>query len=987
MDYHKLSKEELISLLESKEKMNIDWKQKLFESESLYKSILESSPDVIVIANLEGIIEFVSDQAKTMYGFDNIDLFINKTIFEFLTPESKILAINRLHEMFERSFLLSVEYQGYRFDNSIIDIEIKGDFIRNDAGEPMRLIFIIREITQRKESENKINKLNRILSLTNAINQAIIKDKNRNNLLEQVCNIVIDEGKFRMAWIGMVDLETKKILPVFKAGFEEDYLAVINQISVDINTPEGCGPSGSAMREGKVFVVNDIETDSIMAIWRKEALLRNYHSIIALPIKCFGNSVGVINIYSDQSNFFTTDEINLLIQVIDNIGFGLESFEMESKRIQSENELRKLLLAIEQTPVSIVITNLEGIIEYANPMTCYTTGYSKEELLGQNPRVLQSGETDKYEYEELWQTITSGASWHGIFHNKRKNGDLFWESSTITPVTNSNGQIISYIAVKDDITDRKKADEDLRKFRTIAENANYGTCITTTYGQILFINEEFAHMHGYEVAELMGQNLAIFHNKDQIASVQKLISSLFETGEFLSQEVWHTRKNGSVFPTLMNASMIRNNRNEPLYFSASAIDITERKVNEQKIIDLNANLERKITERTAELELLNINLHEASVAKSEFLSRMSHELRTPMNSILGFAQILEMGELTAGQKKSVNHILKSGKHLLGLINEVLDISRIEAGRLSISIEPINVRSILDEMIDTIRPIATANSIKIISNYETKEELFVRSDKQRLKQILLNLLNNAVKYNKPLGSITLEAYKIPAELPENETVRISITDTGIGISEHDIPKIFTPFERIGAQQTDIEGTGLGLAVVKKLMDTMGGVIGVDSKLGEGSTFWIQLQRVENQLNILINNDLINESNQTTNTKRGKILYIEDNSSNIELVEQILHFQRTEVQLISNMNGRQAVVLAIEFKPNLILLDLNLPDIHGSEVLTMLKTNPITKAIPVVVVSADAMQNQIKTVLQLGANHYLTKPLDVPDFLRVIDELIL
>ncbi len=235
-------------------------------------------------------------------------------------------------------------------------------------------------------------------------------------------------------------------------------------------------------------------------------------------------------------------------------------------------------------------------------------------------------------------------------------------------------------------------------------------------------------------------------------------------------------------------------------------------------------------------------------------------------------------------------------------------------------------------------------------------------------------------------MSIKVQSIQGESKDNEKIRISISDTGIGISESDIPKLFMPFERIGANKTEIEGTGLGLTVVKKLIDNMGGTLGVESKPGMGSTFWIQLPAAESQLSALQLTNLPADEMLESSPERGTILYIEDNNSNVELVEQILTYQRPGIQLISNMNGRQAVNLAIEYKPDLILLDLNLPDIHGSEVIKMLKNNDLTKDIPVIVLSADAMQKQIGNMLSAGASSYLTKPLEIPAFLKLIDEYI-
>jgi signal transduction histidine kinase/ActR/RegA family two-component response regulator len=395
-----------------------------------------------------------------------------------------------------------------------------------------------------------------------------------------------------------------------------------------------------------------------------------------------------------------------------------------------------------------------------------------------------------------------------------------------------------------------------------------------------------------------------------------------------------------------------------------------------------------ITERVKaeeEAKKARTEAEQANMAKSEFLSRMSHELRTPMNAILGFAQLLEMGQLNPAQKKGVDHILNGGKHLLDLINEVLDISRIESGRLSLSSEPVKLNEVLLEMIDTIQPLANMKQVQLTLIDSAVNSEFIKADRQRLKQVLMNLINNAVKYNKTGGSISIRSEIMPIR-NNKEYIRISVTDTGYGIHEADISKLFKPFERIGAELTGAEGSGLGLTVVKKLMDAMNGEVGLESKFGEGSTFWIELQHVESQLKNVEKANLSTNSDSETGNKKGTILCIEDNVSNIELVEQILSSQRPGLQLIVNTNGKTAVDLAVQYKPDLILLDLNLPDIHGKDVLTLLMADERTTDIPVIVISADAMPQQLERLLNGGAKKYMTKPLDVALFLKTIDMYI-
>ena len=485
-------------------------------------------------------------------------------------------------------------------------------------------------------------------------------------------------------------------------------------------------------------------------------------------------------------------------------------------------------------------------------------------------------------------------------------------------------------------------------------------------GKYLDVNNAFIEVLGYTYEEIIGnsnKDFGIFVNPDLRAEI---INNLDNNIAVRKLEVQMNTKDGVVKTGLLSADIIFIG--DVKCTLTVNIDITDRKIAEEEI-------------RKARLEA-----ERANMAKSEFLSRMSHELRTPMNSILGFAQLLEMGELNKGQKKGVNHILKSGKHLLDLINEVLDISRIEAGRLSLSLEPVEVKAIILEMLDIVQPSAHDKQIKLDIEYAFDRNIFTKADKQRLKQVLLNLINNAIKYNNNGGTVKIKTEIIQSNIDTNNFVRVSIIDNGIGINEDNISKIFTPFERIGAEKTETEGTGLGLSVVKKLIDAMGGSIGVESVLGHGSTFWFELPEYDSLVDTIELKDTILDLDVKLAHKTGTILYIEDNLSNIELVEQILTSQRSDIDLVTNINGRLAVPLAIEHKPDLILLDLNLPDIHGSEVLFLLQNNKETKSIPVIIITADAMSDQYKKLIDLGAKNYLTKPLDLITFLDEIDKYI-
>lgn len=372
---------------------------------------------------------------------------------------------------------------------------------------------------------------------------------------------------------------------------------------------------------------------------------------------------------------------------------------------------------------------------------------------------------------------------------------------------------------------------------------------------------------------------------------------------------------------------------------------------------------------------------EANRAKTEFLSRMSHELRTPLNAVLGFAQLLELDAVTAEQKESTSEIIKAGRHLLDLITEVLDITAIEAGKLTLSLEPVDAVAVAEECVSLVAPLASREGIRLsleAQDHEISRDHVV-ADRQRLKQVLLNLISNGIKYNREQGQVRISF--VPGV---DGRLRIDVADTGNGIDAARLPQLFTPFDRLGAEGSSIEGTGLGLALSKSLVEAMGGTISVATEVGKGTTFSVELARTEAPHEAPAETALSEPGAEevTVGLPSKKVLYIEDNLSNIRLIERLMS-RRPHVELITAMQGGIGLILAREQKPDLILLDVNLPDIAGPDVLSRLQADPQTAAIPVVMLSADATPGQINRLLDAGARDYLTKPLDLPRFYDVVD----
>jgi signal transduction histidine kinase len=419
---------------------------------------------------------------------------------------------------------------------------------------------------------------------------------------------------------------------------------------------------------------------------------------------------------------------------------------------------------------------------------------------------------------------------------------------------------------------------------------------------------------------------------------------------------------------------------------AEAAERAERQLADAEVRRLNADLEQRVQDRTRALAVANEALHAARLdadranrGKSEFLSRMSHDLRTPLNAVLGFAQLLASEETDPDRTEYVRQIVAGGRHLLELINEVLDIARIEAGQLSLSPEPVNVADAARQVLDLVAPLAAARGISLTLADNPSNDVPVLADRQRLIQILLNLVSNAVKYTRPEGSVTIDC-----SLQPEGCLRVSVIDTGYGIRPEKLQLLFTPFERLGAESTAIEGTGLGLALSRGLAAAMRGTMGVKSEVDRGTTFWLDLPMSAEGVSVTpAPAEPVRHA--TRQEVAGTILYVEDNVSNVRLMERILK-RRPAVTLLHAPSGATGIDLARKLRPAAIFLDLHLPDMSGEDVLRELWADRDLRPTPIAVLSADAMGGQMRRLKAGGAAAYLTKPLEIGEVLDLIDDLL-
>jgi len=640
-----------------------------------------------------------------------------------------------------------------------------------------------------------------------------------------------------------------------------------------------------------------------------------------------------------------------------------------------------------------------GTIETANPAIELLFGYSAAELAGKPlsvliPELEQDQRTVSLEYYEASdenRAIGVGREVMG----KRKNGSAF-------PLEISASEMMLrgqryFTGILRDISARKQAEEALRKAgalqKAIFDSANFSSIATDAKGVIQIFNVGAERMLGYSAAEVMNQRTpADISDPQEIVARAKTLSAELETNitpgfEALVfkasrgiediYELTYIRKDGSRFPAVVSVTALRDDANAIIGYLLIGTDNTARKAAEVE----RSRLDQLLWDKNAELESARAVADKANQAKSDFLSSMSHELRSPLNAILGFAQLLEMGvpEPTPTQAASVGQILKAGWYLLELINEILDLALIESGRLSLSLEPTSLYDLMQDCQDMIEPQAQQKDIQV-TFAPVGQAAFVVADRTRLKQVMVNLLSNAIKYNRSGGTAEV-SYRVHS----SGRLRINVRDTGLGLSEQKIAALFQPFNRLGQETGTEEGTGIGLVVSRRLVELMGGQIGVSSTVGVGSVFWFELNAAKApqlHLDEQTLNTLPEPLMPADNAVRT-LLYVEDNQANMALVEQLVA-RRPDLRLIGAADAMRGIALARAHQPDVILMDINLPGISGMQALTILLGDVVTRHIPVLALSANAMPRDIEKGLAAGFFRYLTKPIRVNEFMAAIDE---
>ena len=758
-----------------------------------------------------------------------------------------------------------------------------------------------------------------------------------------------------------------------------------------------------------------------------------------------------------------------------------------TERKQAEDQLRKLSQAMEQSSSSVVITDLAGDIEYANPKFTEVTGYALEEVLGQNPRVLKSESRPQEFYADLWATISSGREWHGEFQNRKKNGDLYWESASISPIRNASGKITHYVAIKDDITERRRIEQEVAEQKQLLENtleslthpfyvidaedftikiANSAArklgasgettchalshkrdtpcdsmehpcpmvevrrtrepvvvehihpdaegnprfmevhgypifdadgnvvqmieyslditerkefeeqlkkseerirsmvsnmpgvvyrCLMDEHWTMLFISDEIRKLSGYPPDDFLGENpvrtFASIMHPDDVAPIALNAQQAVESRKPYTNDFRVIDKNGEVRWVFARGQATYDEDGTPLYLDGTIFDVSDKKAMEFELEDAKEAAEA------------------ANRAKSAFLANMSHELRTPMNAIIGYSEMLAEEAEDDGLDTMIPDLEKinsAGKHLLALINDILDLSKIEAGRVDLYLERFELTQMLEEAISTVSPLITKNDNELVTEFDDGLGQ-IRADLTKLRQALFNLLSNAAKFTSD-GTVTLSAVRERRE--GGDWIQLAVRDTGIGIPADKLDHVFEEFSQADDSTTrDFGGTGLGLPISRRFCQMMGGDITVASTPGEGSTFTIELPAAVDALEAAKTMAEIDDQGHRIPDGIHPVLVIDDDSDSRELLKRTLETDGYVVATAAS--GDEGLKLARELAPVLITLDVMMPGMDGWAVLQELKADSVLAEIPVMMVTISGEKEMAST---LGAVEHLTKPVD-------------
>ncbi|MCK5224141.1 PAS domain S-box protein [Candidatus Calescamantes bacterium] len=801
-------------------------------------------------------------------------------------------------------------------------------------------------IKENKELKRRLARLNRGWKVMSLSMKTLLNMEGRKKFLMGICRLLVEQGDYKMAWVGLkkpppcMDVE-----PEVQFGCDTEHLSSI-KITWD-ESESGMCPTGTAIRENRPVVQADIEKGDSYNIWREQARNCGFRSSIAIPIRYANKIFGALNIYSEATGKFHEEELSLLVALGEEIGYGLRFFEtlqsrnsFEKKLKQQKDELQNIL---DTVPTMISYKDTEDKIVRVNRALCRNIGKTEEELIGSTPFDTFPNH-GKEIFESDMKVLNTGKSQLNIIRElDTPSGKKWWKTDKV-PLKNEKGDIVGMIVVSLDITDIRVSEETLRLLKTTVDQSHEGLCLVDLKGDVIYINRAFANMHGYEPEDIYGENLSIFHTKEQLPLVQKANKQIFDTGEFMG-EVWHMRKDGSTFPSQMHNTLIKGKDGKPSGIIGTMSDITDEKKMQAELL------------KVQKLESLGI-----------LAGGIAHDFNNLLTVIFGNLQLVEMN---LGRDNNSYDILQEANNaILNASNLTQQLLTFSKGGVPVK-ESSDITALVRESADFV-----LRGTKVKCQYDIPNDiLHVEVDPGQINQVINNIIINSIQAMPGGGKLKIAISNIEIglqslyPLKDGEYVQISIKDSGHGISKEHLKSVFDPFFT-----TKQKGSGLGLATSFSIIRRHSGYIAVDSVPEEGTEFRIIIPIASN----LSESDQIQEE-FTLPIGSGKILIMDDEKPIRDLLARLL--KRLGYETMMTCNGERVLE---EYKKSLsagepfdgVILDLTIPDgMGGKETMTRLQEiDPNVKAI---VSTGYTNDPAISNYKDLGFMEFLPKPYKIQD----------
>ena len=863
-----------------------------------------------------------SERIAPLFGYDRGEVETSyENFINAVHPEDRANVQQAISQSIEHDSLYSIEHRVIWENGDVRWLLEQGAATRDASGAPSHMLGVVQDIHERKMAE-----------LALAASEAKLADANM--MIQQVLNTIPD----RVFWKD----RNLKYLGGNQAFCTDAGLNSPKELIglTDLDMPWADKEATQYQSDDLSVIKND---KPMLNFEERQTLTSGVQSVLRtskIPLKGInGEIIGLLGVYQDVT----------------------EAVDIQQRLKDNEERLK---FAVEGAGDGVWDWDIQSGYMKFSRLYMKMLGYEEFELPHHQDTWTDSVHPEDKEYivqylSEFFNDLHD--SYKIQLRLRCKDGSYKWILCRGTLVKRSkSGEPLRMIGIHSDITEQKTSEESLSLLRKVFDSSEQ--CIVVADEQYNVVFENQAHKKAYGISEgntTNGDFLSLIA-KDQ-KTKDLVMHTLIDKKLPWSGITTRSRSDGSEFVSINNFGVITSSVGAVSNLFVIYSDFTE---------EIN---------RREELAIAKDEAEQANGAKSDFLSSMSHELRTPMNSVIGFAQLLEHDEnMNPDQQDNVNEILKAGRHLLDLINEILDLAKIESGKINLSMEPVDISSLIQECYDLTNPLAANRQLSF--NIKIPSALYVQADRIRLKQVLLNLISNGIKYNSDKGDISVYTEAI------NKNIRIFVSDTGPGIPEERLTELYQPFNRLDANTTDIEGTGIGLSITQKLIKIMNGDIGVDSQVGQGTVFWIELPVTKAPLEHI--DDLDNEAEALIvdeNIKQHLVLCIDDNPANLKLIIQILS-KIKNVKVMTALEPQLGLDMARLHVPDLILLDINMPHMDGYEVLRQLLMDNRAKHIPVVAVTANAMPIDIKRGLAAGFDDYMTKPLNLEQTIAMVKKYI-